>query len=105
MVRIRMSLPLFTSPTDSFGSVSGELDVDVLPKEGDAFVWPKGWDVEAFPHLGNPDQSRIWGVSSWELPGADYLLTMYGFVCDSAPEAKRYGEYFQEVAGFDFGEY
>ena len=105
MVRIRVSLPLFSSPTDSFGSVSGELDVEVVPNDGDAFAWPKSWDHKAFPFLGDPNQSRVWGVSAWELPGADYLLTMYGFVCGSTDEAKRYGNYFQKVAGFDFDEY
>ena len=105
MIPVRVSLPLFSSPVDSFGSVSGQLMVDAVPKEGDALVWPKNWDVESFPHFVNNDQSRIWGVSSWEPPGANYLLTMYGFVCDSGSEARRYAEFFQHVAGFDFDEY
>jgi hypothetical protein len=105
MVRVHVSLPLFSSPTDAFGSVSGELDVDAVPNEGDALVWPKSWDVGDFPYFGDDDQSRIWGASSAELPGADYLLTMSGFVCDSVSEARRYAEFFQAVAGFDFDEY
>ena len=100
-----MSLPLFCSPTDAFGSVSGELVVDAVPKEGDAFAWPKSWDVELLPHFVDDDQSRIWGVSTWELPGAGYLLTMCGFVCDSRFEARKYAEFLQQVAGFDFDEY
>ena len=90
MIRVRVSLPLFSSPVDALGSVSGELVMDAVPNEGDAFAWPKSWDVASFPHFGDGDQSRIWGVSPCELPGASYLLTMYGFACGSLSEARRY---------------
>ena len=79
--------------------------MDTAPNEGDAFVWPKSWEVEDFPYFGDDGQSRIWGVCPTELPGTDYLLTMYGFVCDSVSEARRYAEFFQTAAGFDFDEY
>ena len=105
MVRVRVSLPLLSSPTDAFGSVSGEIVVNAVPSEGDVLAWPEGWDVAALPHFGDSAQSRIWGISKRELPGADFLLTMYGFVFDSAFEARQYADFFQQVAGFDFDEY
>ena len=105
MIRVRVSLPLFSSPIASFGSVSGEVDLDALPDEGDAFPWPKDWDTEGLPHFTDGDQSRIWGLSSWDLSDAEHLATMYGFVCASDSEARQYAEFFQQVGGFDFDEY
>ena len=105
MICIRVSLPLFSSPTDSFGSVSGSLRLDALPNDGDTFPWPENWATAGLPHFTDTAQSRIWGVSSWDLSDADYLATMYGFVCSSPSEARRYAEFFQQVVGFDFDEY
>ncbi len=103
MVRVRIDLPLFHSPTEAFGYLSGELDVDALPIEGGTFPWPSSW-VEDGPRYLAQD-SQIWGVSPWELTEAEYLVTMSGFVCGSTADAKACAEFFQRTGGFDLVEY
>jgi hypothetical protein len=103
MVRVRIDLPLFHSPTEAFGYLSGELDVEALPIEGEAFPWPSSW-VEGGPrYLGQ--ESQIWGVSPWEMTEAAYLVTMFGFVCESTTDARACAEFFRLAGGFDLVEY
>jgi hypothetical protein len=96
---------LFYSPTETFGSVSGEVDVDTLQQEGEVFPWPPSWIKSGPPYLAQADQSRIWGVRVWELTDAKPLITMFGFVCESISDATRCAEFFQKVGGFDLVEH
>jgi hypothetical protein len=105
MVRVRVDLPLFFSPTEAFGSVSGEIDVDTFPKEGEVFPWPQLWIENGPAYLAQANQSRIWGVSEWELSDAKLLITMFGFVCESASDARDCAAFFQRTGGFEVLEY
>jgi hypothetical protein len=104
MVRIRIDLPVFSSPTEAFGYAGGELDLSALPKTNTLFPWPEVW-VEARPTYFSDDQSLIWGVSPCELPGAEFLVTMYGIVCKSSTDAQDCANFLEQVSGLEFNEY
>lgn len=104
MVRVRIDLPLFSSPTKAFAAVYGELEVESLPRAGDAFPWPEEWVMHGPSQLSDPNQSRVWGVSDWDLGGAQYLVTMYGIVCDSVSEARKCAAFFQAIEGLTIEE-
>lgn len=105
MVRVRIDLPLFYSSTEAFGSVTGEIDVDAHPLEGEVFPWPKSWIEDGPAYLAEADQSRIWGVHPWDRTPAEHLVTMFGFVCASASDARDYAAFLQRVGGLDLDEY
>lgn len=104
MVRIRIDLPLFSSPTKVFACVYGELEVDTLPCAGEAFPWPEKWISQGPSYLSDDNQSRVWGVSCWELTGAEYLVTMCGIVCDSVSDAQSCATFFQAIEGLNIEE-
>ncbi|MET0015031.1 MAG: hypothetical protein ABW088_15375 [Sedimenticola sp.] len=104
-MRVRIDLPIFYSETEAFGSVSGELDVDTLPQEGEVFPWPQLWVKNGPAYLAEANQSRIWGVNDWELSDAEILVTMFGFVCESVSDARNCAAFFQQMGAFEVVEY
>ncbi len=104
MVRIRIDLPVFSSPAESFGYATGELELSALPKENALFPWPEAW-VEARPIYFSDEQSLIWGVSPWDLSGAQFLVTLHGIVCESVLDARNCANFLEQVAGLEFNEH
>ena len=104
MVRVRIDLPLVYSPTQAFGTISGEIVLDALPHGDDAFPWPQSWLDCGPPNLSDSNESRICSVSPWDLTPAEYLITMFGFVCDSITDARNCAAFFQSK-GLDLLEY
>jgi hypothetical protein len=105
MIRVRIDLPLFHSPTEAFGTLSGEIDLDTLPCAGDVFPWPQDWIDNGPRYLSDPNQSRVWGVHPWELTLAKHLVTLFGFVCESVADARNCAAFFQTAGGLSLDEY
>jgi hypothetical protein len=100
-MRIKIDLPVFCSPSKSFGYASGELEVISVPEAGSVFSWPDAW-ITSHPHYFADEQSRVWNVSE---SGTGSLITMYGIVCESLTDARDCASFLKSVAGLEFNEH
>jgi hypothetical protein len=101
MQRVRIDIAVFSSPTAAFGNAKGEWDVEVRPKEHEAFPWPADWLAEK-PAYFSPDQARIWSVTD---VGGQVLVMLYGIVCNSIAEARDCAAFLEQRGGLFFDEY
>lgn len=104
MVRVRIDLPIFSSPTVPLGYADGELDVLELPREGEVFPWPVGVRSEK-PEYFSDLQSTVWSVSAPGAAGPLALVTLYGIVMPSRNEALECSRYLEQTLGLVFNEH
>ncbi len=104
MVRIIVDIPIFASPTEAYGHVVGEMEIDNLPEPAGHLPWPAGW-MQAHPSYFAPEQSLIASVSAWPFNGPSHLLMMYGIVCESVEDARKCAKFFERMANFEINEY
>jgi hypothetical protein len=100
-MQIHVGVSLFPSPTTALGNVSGQLEVQELPRVEEAFPWPKPW-VVAHPSWFSPEQSRIVGVT--EVNGLT-LVVLHGIVFHSEQEARECAMFLESAGGLFFDEY
>ncbi|MEO8386815.1 hypothetical protein [Polaromonas sp.] len=100
-MRVRIDIPVFTSPTSALGNASGEIEVTELPSEHAPFHWPAAW-VTARPSYFSPDQSRVMSVAKTaDLP----FVLLYGIVCASEAEARECATFLEKAGELFFDEY
>jgi hypothetical protein len=96
-MRVRVFFPVFSSPTDAFGLVRGEIEASEVPRAGEQFPWPSSW-VLAHPSWFEPGQGLVGSIG-------EVGVSLYGIVCWSVEEARRCAVFLQESGGLVFDEY
>ena len=100
-MQIALGVSLYSSPTTALGNVSGQFEVQELPRAQEAFSWPRPW-VLAHPSWFSLDQSRIVGVT--EINGQP-LVVLDGIVFSSEEEARQCASFLEITGGLFFDEY
>ena len=98
---IRVDISLFASPTDAFGVVTGEMEVQQPPKAGESFPWPVEW-LAARPKCFAAEQSLVSSVEERE--GA-LCVMLCGIVCESVVDARECGAFLSQRGGLEFWEF
>jgi hypothetical protein len=104
MIRARVDVSIFSSPTKAYGYVTGEMEFEKLPEPHTNLTWPTYW-VQGHPTYFTPEQSLIKSVTPWTLGGPSHCIYMYGIVCESLDDARECAKFFERAANFEIEEY
>jgi len=101
MHRVRIHVPVFSSPTSAFGNATGDMEIAHLPNPEEAFPWPAAWLAEK-PAYFSPEQRQVWSVSD---VGGQLSVLLAGIVCHSNEEARDCAAFLENRGGLFFDEY
>ena len=104
MVTVNIDLPIFSSPTEAFGNLSGPVELLSMPESGRPFPWPKEW-TRQFGEIFEEQSSQVWGISDWPYPPAAKHVTMYGLVCSDRSQAREVASHLERCSGILFSEH
>jgi len=104
MVTIHIDLPIFSTPTEPLGYFSGEIELDSMPRVGEAFPWPKGW-LKHFPDVFDRQAGQVWSVDKSLYAQAELRVTMFGLVAHDPLQAQELARHIEQVSGIPFEQY
>ncbi|MBE7368687.1 hypothetical protein [Ramlibacter pallidus] len=100
-MRVHLNVPVFSSPSEAFGSASGLVNVATLPNQDSSFPWPQAW-VQAKPQYLSSEQSLVASIGAVEgVP----LVVLDGIVCWSREEARDCARFLEQTCGLFFDKY
>ena len=102
MVTVPIDLPIFSSPTEPFGWLSGDVVFASVPEKDEPFAWPEKWLGE-FSELfaGQATQDPV----DWPNPPASARITMYGSACRGRDETRQLSRHIERCSGIVFDEH
>ncbi len=104
MVTVRIDLPIFSTPTQSLGHFSGEVELTSMPRKEEAFPWPDDWLID-FREIFEAQTSQVWGVQQWAYAPPEFQVTLFGLVALDRNQAKELARHIEKVSGIPFEEH
>lgn len=101
MVTIHIDLPIFSTPTEPLGFFSGEVELDSMPRNGEAFPWPKEW-LKHFRDVFDRQAGQVWSVDKSPYAQAELRVTMFGLVARDRLQAQELARHIEHVSGIPF---